>query len=86
MFSPLSIQHHRVRPVLQHCSIRTSSPFTLVLYFHRIKLWGNFLITIAVGALVGIGVMLIVKPRLKASIEGENAAQQRAGLYLQRSH
>jgi hypothetical protein len=42
----------------------------LVLYFDRIPLWGNFLITIAVGLLVGLGVMIIVKPRLKKSIEG----------------
>jgi hypothetical protein len=42
----------------------------LVLYFDRIPLVGNFLITGIVGLIVGLGVMIIVKPRLKHSIEG----------------
>ena len=43
----------------------------LVLYFDRIPLWGKFVTTILVGLLVGLGVMFIVKPRLRKSIEGE---------------
>jgi hypothetical protein len=42
----------------------------LVLYFDRIPLLGNFLITGSVGLIVGLGVMIFVKPRLKHSIEG----------------
>jgi len=40
-----------------------------ILYFDRIPLWGNFIITISVGLTVGLCVMLFVKPRLKHSIE-----------------
>jgi len=40
-----------------------------ILYFDRIPLWGNFIITITVGVLVGVFVMLLVKPRLRSSIE-----------------
>jgi len=44
--------------------------FCLVLYFDRIPLWGNFIITLSVGLIVGLCVMIVVKPRLKHSIEG----------------
>ena len=58
----------------------------LVLYFHLINIYGNFAITLAVGALVAIGVAFIVKPRLKASIQGEHIEQQQcAGVYPSRS-
>ncbi|CAF1028153.1 unnamed protein product [Adineta steineri] len=40
-----------------------------MLYFDRIKLWGNVIITLSVGLLVGLFVMFVVKPRLKHSIE-----------------
>ncbi|CAF3474902.1 unnamed protein product [Rotaria socialis] len=40
-----------------------------MLYFDRIPLWGNFIITISVGLIIGLGVMIFVKPRLKRSIE-----------------
>lgn len=40
-----------------------------MLYFHRISLSQNIAITIAVGLLVGLSVMFLVKPRLKKSIE-----------------
>jgi sodium-dependent phosphate transporter len=40
-----------------------------ILYFDRIPLWGNFIITISVGLIVGLCVMIFVKPRLKHSIE-----------------
>ena len=39
------------------------------MYFDRIPLWGNFIITISVGLIVGLCVMFFVKPRLKNSIE-----------------
>ncbi len=42
----------------------------LVLYFDRIPLWGNFIITISIGLIIGLSVMIVVKPRLKHSIEG----------------
>ena len=42
----------------------------LVLYFDRIPLWGKFVTTLLVGLLVGFFVMIIVKPRLRKSIEG----------------
>ena len=42
----------------------------LVLYFDRIPLWGKFLTTLLVGMLIGLIVMIIVKPRLRTSIEG----------------
>lgn len=44
--------------------------WNLVLYFDRIPLWGKFVATILVGILVGLIVMIIVKPRLRKSIEG----------------
>ncbi|CAF1062649.1 unnamed protein product [Rotaria sordida] len=40
-----------------------------ILYFGRIPLWGNFILTISIGLLIGIIVMIFVKPRLKKSIE-----------------
>jgi hypothetical protein len=42
----------------------------LVLYFDRIPLWGKFVTTLLVGLLVGLFVMIVVKPRLRKSIEG----------------
>ncbi|CAF3403455.1 unnamed protein product [Rotaria sp. Silwood1] len=42
---------------------------SLFLYFDRIPLWGKFVTTIIVGILVGLGVMVIVKPRMRRTIE-----------------
>ena len=42
----------------------------LVLYFDHIPLWGKFLATILIGTIVGIGVMLLMKPHMKKTIEG----------------
>lgn len=41
-----------------------------MLYFDRIPLWGNVIITISVGVTVGLIVMIWVKPRLRKRIEG----------------
>ncbi len=49
---------------------------SLVLYFDRIPIWGNFIITISVGMIVALGVLFIVKPRLKHSIEGKRRFQK----------
>ncbi|CAF3410064.1 unnamed protein product [Rotaria sp. Silwood1] len=40
-----------------------------ILYFDRIPLWGNIIITIGTGLIIGLIVLLLVKPRLKKSIE-----------------
>ncbi|CAF3403740.1 unnamed protein product [Rotaria sp. Silwood1] len=48
-------------------SILLSAP--PLLYFDRIPLWGKFVTTIIVGILVGLGVMVIVKPRMRRTIE-----------------
>ncbi|CAF2888382.1 unnamed protein product [Rotaria sp. Silwood2] len=40
-----------------------------ILYFDRIRLWGNFIITISTGLIIGLTVLIVVKPRLKKSIE-----------------
>ncbi|CAF4134659.1 unnamed protein product [Rotaria sp. Silwood2] len=48
-------------------SILLSAP--PLLYFDRIPLWGKFITTILVGLLVGLGVMVIVKPRMRKTIE-----------------
>ncbi|CAF0722883.1 unnamed protein product [Adineta ricciae] len=40
-----------------------------MLHFHKIKLWGNVIITVSIGVLVGLFIMIVVKPRLKRSIE-----------------
>ncbi|CAF0835241.1 unnamed protein product [Rotaria sordida] len=50
-------------------SILLSAP--PLLYFDRIPLWGKFVTTIIVGLLVGLLVMVVVKPRMRKTIEGE---------------
>lgn len=69
MFFQSFIQHHQV----SSSSKKNLHDYflSLVLYFDRIPLVGNFIITITVGLLVGLCVMIFVKPRLKHSIEGE---------------
>ena len=68
MFFQSFIQHHQVCFIAKLLSIIFYLS-TLVLYFDRIPLWGNFIITLSVGLLVGLSVMIFVKPRLKHSIE-----------------
>ncbi|CAF1065742.1 unnamed protein product [Adineta ricciae] len=40
-----------------------------MLHFHKIQLWENAIITVTIGVLVGLFIMIVVKPRLKRSIE-----------------
>lgn len=77
MINVFSIIHSAPPSAFTH-DIRTtlsSIALVLVLFFDRIAWWGNIIITAAVGLLVGLIVMFVVKPRLRKSIEGSFTVQ-----------
>lgn len=71
MFFQSFIQHHQVNFLFFEYFSVSRILFDLVLYFDHIKIWENIIITLAVGVIIGLCVMIFVKPRLKEGIEGE---------------